>query len=83
MGEPFQKDGLEGVLDVELGGEPLLLAVGVGIDVPGQQSACLIPQGAGVSQGDLWVAPLRHPPLPAEPLIAEMPGFAPARRNGQ
>ena len=83
MGEPFQKDGLEGVLAIELGGEPLLLAVDVGIDFPSQQGTCFIPQGAGVSQGDLWVAPQRHPPLPAEPLIAEMPGFAPARGNGQ
>lgn len=49
----------------------------------GQQGAGFIPNDPGVSEGKLRVGAQRHSLLLAKPLVAEMPGFAPAWRYSQ
>lgn len=55
----------------------------VGVGALGQQGAGFIPNDPGVSEGKLRVGAQRHSLLLAKPLVAEMPGFAPAWRYSQ
>ena len=72
---PLFVDRHEGVLAGEFDGLAFLLALGAGVDAPGDQRARLVAQLPGLAQRQLGIAAQGDADAPADPGVAKVPGL--------